>query len=100
MGGTRWTTLCKPGTRKMGAENRSSALLNNGTPQTNTSALSRTQGTQARTTLRLSMAIPGAGRGTGSSESFHLSAGCQNFSNATVAAIEQADATMSTSQGP
>src|SRR5438445_3324756 len=118
IGGARWTTLCNPAIWKLGAESRSRAPLNDGTPQINTSKLNRIQGTQAAATplarigaRNSSSARPcppsrrtgvplsrGGGAAPGSSS--HLSFGCQTLSKPAVAAIEETEATTSTNQGP
>src|SRR6266850_7546442 len=116
-GGARTTRLCKPATWKGGEEIRSRNFFVIGRPQMKTITLSNSHGTQAAR-IRLALcAVSGAAsrrcpRRAGSwggaaastrgslSGCFHRSFGCQNLSNKPVAAIEQIEATISTSQGP
>src|SRR6266404_1845833 len=118
IGGARSTTLCNPATWKLGAESRSRARLNDGTPQTKTSTLRRIHGTQAALTPLVpigarnsSSARPcpsargngvprSTGRGVALSSSSHFSLGCQTLSNQAVAAIAETEAATSTNHGP
>src|SRR6266404_4092996 len=103
IGGARRTTLCNPATWKLGAENRSRELLNDGTPQTNASTLNRIHGIQAAAMFSVPIGSLGVSSMDGGSvlgSSFHLSFGCQTLSKAAVAAMEETEATTSTNHGP
>src|SRR5258706_2034470 len=100
-GGVRTTRLCNPAILKAGAERLSRDLLSAGTPHTNTKTLSNIHGTHAALILSgLGIGAMTSVAGISVCSCFHFCLGCQNLSNNTVAAIEQTEATMSTSHGP